>query len=57
MSTFDVALMAVTIGGGAEDRDHVITKIVQGMTILVDTNYKLISYYKLSLDVYLQISY
>ena len=56
MSTFDNALMAVTIGGGAEDRDHVITKIVQEMTVLVETNYKLISYYKLSLDVCLQIS-
>ena len=56
MSTFDNALMAVMIGGGAEDRNHVITKIVQGMTILVETNYKLISYYELSLDVCLQIS-
>ena len=56
MPTFDNALMAVTIRGGAEDRDHAITKIVQGMTVLVETNYKLISYYKLSLDVYLQIS-
>ena len=57
MSTFDNALMAVMTGGGAEDRDHAITKIVQGMTVLVETNYKLISYYKLSLDVCLQISY
>ena len=56
MSTFDTALMAVMIGGGVEDRDHAITKIVQEMTVLVETNYKLISYYKLSLDVYLQIS-
>ena len=54
MSTFDAALMAVMIGGGAKDRDHAIIKIVQGMTVLVETNYKLISYYKLSLDVCLQ---
>ena len=56
MPTFDNALMAMMIGGGVEDRDHAITKVVQGMTILVETNYKLISYYKLSLDIYLQIS-
>ena len=48
--------MTIGGGGGVEDWDHVITKIVQGMTILVETNYKLISYYKLSLDVCLQIS-
>ena len=56
MSTFETALPVVTIRGGVMDWDHVITKIVQGMTILVETNYKLISYYKLSLVVCLQIS-
>ena len=30
MSTFEITLMAVTIGGGVINRDRVITKIVEG---------------------------
>ena len=30
MSTFEITLMAVTIGGGVINRDCVITKIVEG---------------------------
>ena len=35
MSTFATMPMAVMIGGGMVNEDHVITKIFQGMMILV----------------------
>ena len=35
MSTFATMPMAVTIGGGIVNEDHVITKIFQGMMVLV----------------------